>query len=185
MRRILILGLVILGAVAGLGQSARAQTLGGAALFNDPFLAYYGYFIPQQLYQASRPRVEDTVQQFSAARQYTALTDRAGLYDPIGALGVDEDPLRAFGSSSGSSRLPRTSPMGLVNTNLTGSGPGGYYNRVNNYYPTLRMGRGGNGGLSPISTGSPRTQNLGGGSRIPNAAAGRLPGMPVGMGGLR
>ncbi|HEU5116791.1 MAG TPA: hypothetical protein VFT74_08970 [Isosphaeraceae bacterium] len=175
MRRILILGLMSLGAVAGLGQSAKAQSVGAAALFNDPFLAYYGYFIPQQLYQASRPRVEDTVQQFSAARQYTALTERSGLYDPIGALGIDEDPFRAFGSSS---RLPRTYSLGLVNNNLTGNGPGGYYNRVNNYYPTLRMGRGGNGGLNPISTGSPRNRNLQG---VPNFSNGNVPGMPMGM----
>lgn len=176
MRRILIAGLVLTGAFSGLAQSARAQVGGGPALlFNDPFLAYYGYFIPQQLYQASRPRVEDTVQQFSAARQYTALTERGGLYDPIGALGIDDDPLRAFGSSSGSSRLPHTSPTGLVSTNMNGAGATGYYNRVNNYYPTLRMGRGGNGGLSPISS-SPRSRSMGGGHRASTPS--------IGMGGM-
>jgi hypothetical protein len=183
MRRILVLGLVLTGALAGSSQSARAQSLGAAALFSDPFLAYYGYFVPQQLVWATRPRPEDTVRQYSAARQYTALTDRASLYDPIGALGIEDDPLRAFGSSAGSSRLPMTSPTGLVNNNINGTGPAGYYNRVNNYYPTLRMGRGGNGGLSPISS-SPRGRNMGGGSQPINLSGYGMPSVPN-AGGFR
>lgn len=176
MRRNLVLGLVVAGALVGSGQSVQAQSLGANALFSDPFLAYYGYFVPQQLVWATRPRPEDTVRQYSAARQYTALTERSGLYDPIGIPGFEEDPLRAFGGSAGGSRLPATAPMGLVNNNLMGRGPAGYYNRVNNYYPTLRMGQGGNGGLSRIS-GSGRGGNLG----ASGLGSYGLPAMPGGI----
>lgn len=186
MRRCFILGLALIGSFSTVGSSAQAQAVagGGASMvFSDPFLSYYGFFVPQQLYYASRPRVEDTIQQYSAARQYSALTERAGLYDPIGSLDIESDPLRAFGSASGRSRLPSTSPAGLVNNNLRGTGPGGYYNRTGSYYPTLRIGRGGNGGLNPISGGASRVRNLGGGARrgvsFPRPSGGlSIPGMP-------
>ncbi len=127
--------------------------------FSDPFFLYYGYYVPFQAYEASLPRPEDTVRAFSAQRQMTALTERSGLFDPAGSLN-DYDPLRAFGSEGGRSPLPRTSPTGVVNSHINGSGPAGYFNRVNTYYPTLRYGRGANQSLSPISR-SPRSRNMG------------------------
>lgn len=170
MRRILF-GLGVALGLGLLASPAHAQV--GAGVFADPFSFYYGYFIPNQAYQASIPRAEDTVRMYSAARQYTALTERAGLYDPIGSLGEGYDPLNAFGSAGGVSRLPRISPHGIQNMNINGAGPAGYYNRVNTHFPTLRTGRSSNRTLAPVVR-SPRSRNFsgGGGYSLPTATSG-------------
>lgn len=137
-----VLGLV---AVVGLGLGlapARGQDI-TATGFSDPFFLYYGVYVPFQAYQASLPRPEDTVRMFSAQRQVTALTERAGLLDPMGTMG-GYDPLRAFAPGAGRSPLPATAPTGLVNLNVNGRGPAGYYGRVNAHFPTLRAGQGPN-----------------------------------------
>lgn len=170
MRRILF-GLGVALGLGLLASPARAQV--GAGVFADPFSFYYGYFVPNQALQASIPRAEDTVRMYSAARQYNALTERAGLYDPIGSLGDGYDPLGAFGSANGVSRLPMTRPQGVMNMNINGSGPAGYYNRVNTHFPTLRTGRGSNRSLAPVVR-SPRAGNFrgGGGFNLPTATSG-------------
>jgi hypothetical protein len=173
MRRYLI-GLV---AVLGFGLlqagNAQAQTTVVNTGLNDPFTLYYSWFIPFQIQQAAIPRPEDTVRFYSAQRQVTALTERAGLYDPIGSLGADYDPLRSFGGAGGMARLPRTTPTGVVNLNINGAGPGGYYNRVSSYYPNLRVGRGPNRSLTPVGQ-SPRSRSFrgGGGISMPSATTG-------------
>lgn len=170
--------LVALAVFFGLGLVGSPST--AQAQFNsfaDPFTFYYGYFIPSQAYQASIPKAEDTVRMYSAQRQASALTERAGLYDPVGSMGGD-DLLRSFGdpSARGGSpaRMTRTNPMGVVNTHVNGSGPTGYYNRVNTYHPNLRLGRGANRSIAPI--GGPRRGGMGGFG---------MPSMTPSMGGFR
>lgn len=168
MRRIL-LGVAAIAGFSLLAPSAQGQTAG----FSDPFFLYYGWYVPYQANQASLPRAEDTVRAFSAQRQMTAVTERSQLFDPIGSL--DEyDPLRTFGPEGGRTPLPATTPTGIVHTHVNGAGPAGYYNRVNTYYPTLRLGRGANQSLSPISR-SPRTRNLRGGGFGMSSPFGNVP----------
>src|SRR4051812_48216891 len=61
---------------------ANAQLLGGAGGGIDPFSFYYGYYLPHQAAIAAQPTALDTINQVTAARQFSAVTDRAGLYDP-------------------------------------------------------------------------------------------------------
>ncbi len=167
-----------LAVVLGLGIFAapsRAQNEG----FSDPFFLYYGFYLPRQASLAAQPQPEDNIRFRSAERQVAAVTDRQGLYEPTGSIfETDLDPLSAFGKRSGHSRLPRTTATGIVNSNLTGSGATGYYNRTGSYYPALRSGRstrsaargsrgaavGGSGGRMPSIAGLARgASGLGGG----------------------
>jgi len=154
--------LIGLAVVLGLGMSAstcRAQDAG----FSDPFFLYYGFFLPRQAALAAQPQPEDNIRNQAVQRQYRAQTDRTGLYDPVGGLGLDElDPLRPFGQRTGSSRLARTSPTGMTVTHVNGRGPSGYYNNHGSYYPTIRSGQGRRGG------GGSSAARFGGGSGAMN-----------------
>lgn len=175
--RYILLSMAALVGLCSLPAPAQAQIDG----FNDPFFLYYGFYVPFQANRANLPRAEDTVRAYSAQRQMTAQTSRPEVFDPFGAMG-EYDPLRAFGSEGGRTPLPPTNPMGIVSLNVDGSGPAGYYNRVNTYFPTLRMGRGANQSLAPISQSPPRGRNIsGGGYGLPTPYSGapqgvRLPG---------
>ncbi len=157
MRRSLLTLAIFCGiALVGAPSSAQAQFGNN---FADPFSFYYGYFIPSQIYQSSIPKAEDTVRMYSAQRQVNALTERAGLFDPIGSTGTD--PFDMFGDTAGRGgaggrprvgNLPRTNRTGPVNTHINGSGPMGYYNR-DPYHPNLRLGRGANRSIQPIRGG--------------------------------
>jgi len=169
MRRSLI-GLAV---VLGLGMFAtpsQAQTSG----FSDPFFLYYGFYLPRQQALAAQPQPIDMIRERSEQRQYTAQTDRAGLYDPVGRLGMEElDPLRPFGTRSGSTRLTRTTPMGLPASNINGAGPSSHFNRIDSYYPTLRTGRfQGRGGSRAAGFGG----NYNASSMMPRPTSGMMPG---------
>jgi hypothetical protein len=176
MRRF-VLGLATVLAFGLMATRAQAQpgTLNDPGLLGgDPFNAYYSWFLPFQLQQAVTPRVEDTVRAYSAVRQQAALTERSGLYDPVGAIGAGYDPMEAFGVAGGRSRRARTTHSGQVNMNINGTGPGGYFNRASSYYPTLRAGRS-SGSRNPIAQGMRRSRFSGGGM-------GGLGGMNMNMG---
>src|SRR4051794_16134414 len=84
-------------------HGAYAQLAGG--LGNDPFSLYYGYYLPHQAAIAAQPTPLDTINQATAARQYSAATDRAGLYDPISPYAEEDiDPLSPYGSRRGRER---------------------------------------------------------------------------------
>ena len=140
----------------GLGSfasSAKAQDGG----FSDPFFLYYGFFLPRQAALAAQLQPEDSIRAYSAQRQYSAQSDRSGLYDPLGAVGSEDlDPLAPFGQRSGTSRLVRTTPSGVPSSNLGGRGIPGYHNRVNNYYPTLRTGGAARSSRPAVSLGTGR-----------------------------
>jgi len=143
---------------------AEAQFFGGGGNI-DPFQLYFGYYLPHQAYVAAQPTPLDTINQVTAARQYSAVTDRAGLYDPISPYGAEElDPLRPYDPKRGGERLARPGGYAGSSTNANGSGPATHYNRTARYYPHLRASRGPNRNLS-VSRGS----RGGGGGGFPSA----------------
>ncbi|MBX6316008.1 MAG: hypothetical protein IRY99_24310, partial [Isosphaeraceae bacterium] len=145
-----------------LAQASPPVGLGPTAGFSDPFFLYYGWYLPRQQLLANQPGPELMLNQVSAGRQINALTERAGLYDPIGNIGQEElDPMRPFGSRSGVSRHYRPSPTGLLSTNTNGAGPATYYNRTagangRNYFPSMRLGRGPNRNIVSTRSGGGR-----------------------------
>jgi hypothetical protein len=131
-------------------RPAEAQIFpnGGA----DPFSLYFGYYLPHAAAVAATPTPLDTINQLTAARQFQAVTDRAGLYDPISPYGEqDIDPLRPYGDRKGE-RVARPQSF-AVTTNVSGRGPALYYNRTARYYPQLRVGRGPNRNLASVRSG--------------------------------
>lgn len=175
--RAFLIGLGSVIVLGSFGTSVQAQDGG----FSDPFFLYYGYFLPRQNALAAQAQPEDYYRAQSIQRQAAAQTDRQGLYDPLSSIGLDElDPLRPFGSRSGSTRMVATTPMGLrTSVSQRGhSAPGSYYARTSaagkTYYPTLRSGFGGaraRGG-APLVSGPPsRMPTVS--SMIPNARSSR------------
>jgi hypothetical protein len=127
------------------GTSLGQTTITGNTGFSDPFFLYYGFYLPRQAAMAASPPASlVSINALSAARQQQALTERAGLYDPLGGTLEDPfDPTQPFGSRSPRGRgRPRLVASGITNTNINGQGPRGYYNRTLTYYPGLRAGQG-------------------------------------------
>lgn len=164
------IGIAVALGVGMFATSAKAQDAG----FSDPFFLYYGFFLPRQAALAAQRQPEDSIRAYSAQRQYAAQTDRARLYDPISSIGAGElDPLRPFGTRSGSSRLTRTVPTGLPYANVGGRGVQGRHNNVGSYYPTLRTG--GPGGAArrgrPAVQPTPLGGAMGGALQLPNVGS--------------
>ncbi len=148
--------------------SAKAQNSG----FSDPFFLYYGFYLPRQAALAAQRQPEDNIRALSAQRQYTAQTDSAGLFAPIAPIGADElDPLRPFGTRSGSTRLARTSMAGLPAGNVSGRGVSGYHNSVGSYYPTLRSGPS-SARRGPAASVVPQNRGMGGMGGMGNMGGG-------------
>jgi hypothetical protein len=173
-----ILPLAVLCLCGATAAPAKAQSAAG-----DPFFLYYGYFLPQQAFFASIPKQEDNLRMMAVQRQMTALTDRAGMNDPIGGLGT-YDPLRPFGER-GPSRMVRTAPGGPVTTHINGAGPTGFFNRTNTHYPGRRIGqmttRPGGAIPNPAARYSPTFDALG----TTHRGMGGMGGMGMGMGGFQ
>jgi hypothetical protein len=140
MRRIM-LGVAVLAGLASAPSSSRAQVQN----FGDPFFQYYGFFLPRQQALLNQPGPEVGIAANQQMRAQMAVTDRAGLYDPVGEIGAAEmNSATPFaGRTMGSSRIPRNARggMGIPTSHINGSGPGSYYNRFAGYYPTMRSGR--------------------------------------------
>lgn len=168
MRRVLPSLAMVLGVLL-LAQDARAQFFGNANV-NDPFFLYYGFYLPRQAAMAAQPRPQETINALAAARQYTALTERASLYDPIQPFGT-YDPNQLFGERAGA----RYGGMAVHGTNISGTGPSGYFNRTHTYFPGLRTGRSAGIRGAAVASGyqsrSPRGVSLPQ-PRIPNPTAG-------------
>jgi len=150
------------------GGRARAQVINNGGV--DPFSLYYGYYLPHQAALAAQPTPLDTINQITAQRQYAAVTDRAGLYDPVSPYGGDEelDPLRPYSPKRGGERIARPYSYSASSaTNSSGTGPRMYYNRTAQYHPNVRSGRGANRNLATVRSGR------GGG----NFGGGGMPGM--------
>ncbi len=147
---------------------AHAQLAGG--LGNDPFSLYYGFYLPHQAAIAAQPTPLDTINAVTAARQFTAVTDRAALYDPISPYSDEElDPLAPFSARRGRGR---TATIPNFANNARGTGPALYYNRLARYYPNLRStGRGPNRNLAHVRSG----RFGGGGGGISGGFSGGMP----------
>lgn len=145
MRRLLI-GMAFTFCLSLTSTEARAQFGDG---FGDPFMLYYGFYLPHQAAIAAQPTPTDTINAVVAERQRYQVTDRSGLYDPASPFGDTEelDPLRPYSAKRGGERLSRPSAPGLT-SNIRGAGPALYYNRTARYFPTLRGGRNPNRNLS-------------------------------------
>jgi hypothetical protein len=145
----------ILGLASGLGllllasTTSHAQALGTSSLGADPFSLYYGWYLPNQAMQSMQPRVEDTLNNVTAMRQYNAYAERAGVFgdSSIGG-GEEEDPFGRYGGGRAGRPLNRAEVPGADTRALRGLGPGMYFNRsssVLQYYPGLAAAHEGRG----------------------------------------
>ena len=133
----------------GLGTSGSAFPNGGV----DPFSFYYGYYLPHQAAIAAQPTSLDTINQVTAQRQFTALSERQGLYDPISPYGEDDlDPNRPYSARRGGDRGPDLHAPG-DDVEHPGNRPGLYYSRTARYFPQLRAGKGPNRNLAVTKRG--------------------------------
>jgi hypothetical protein len=171
-------GAVVLGLLALVVSTSPAQAqaiIGSTGI--DPFAFYYGYYIPQQTINASRPSPLDTINAVTAARQQGAVTDRATLYDPISPYGDDPDLMDPF-SKRGRDRIAKFNGF---SSNIRGTGPASHYGRTSGYYPALRLGRGPNRNIAATRA---RFGGGGGGGMpsMPALGGGGTMGMGMGMG---
>jgi hypothetical protein len=132
---------VLLSLPAG---EARAQLPGVAgvpdvsqSVLGDPFAFYYAVYLPNQQLQAMRPTPLDSINQALVTRQYYASANRRGLTDPASPFAESYDPLRPY--SSQQERLSRPFRFSHSPSNLDGTGPSLYYNRIAEYYPEMAM----------------------------------------------
>jgi hypothetical protein len=154
MRRSL-LGLVVALTVSVLSSEARAQV--PFTNVNDPFFAYYSYYLPRQQAQAMAPGPEATINAVTANRQQYAATNRNGMFDP-NSSGYSLDGGDEFSQNSGLRKKGFANQSGKFASgvhggNLNGLGPQGYYGGgklVTTYYRDLKTGRGKNANVSVI-----------------------------------
>lgn len=133
MRRFLLGWVALIGA-SGLAPEARAQV--PFTNINDPFFAYYSFYLPRQQAQALQPGPEATIATVTANRQAYAATNRNDMFDSMSPrLGGEEGE---FAPNSGI--RPGGNRASRIGGNLNGLGPAGYYNNVRKYHPTVRSG---------------------------------------------
>ena len=150
--RLPLLGLVVAVGLSGVSTEAQAQ-IGG---FNDPFFAYYSFYLPRQQAQALQPGPEATINAAAANRQQYAATNRNGMFDPLNQNGGGSAFSDDFTPSGGGARRRTVSAIGgrygVHGGNLNGLGPQGYYggSKLTAYYKDLKTGRGRNANVSVI-----------------------------------
>lgn len=144
----------LLGLVMALGCSTAATEARAQVPFtniNDPFFAYYSFYLPRQQAQAAAPGPEATINAITANRQQYAATNRTDMFDPNGsALGGSGlfDANGDFNPNAGVRKRSISAGVSRIGGNLNGLGPTAYYNKANQYHPGLRTGRGRNANLS-------------------------------------
>ncbi len=163
------LGLFV--ALGVLATAAPAQAQVPFTNINDPFFAYYSFYLPRQQAQALQPGPEATINTIAANRQAYASTNRNEMFDPTGG-GDSFDSGGEFNPNAGARRRTISGGPSRNGGNLNGLGPVGYFNTsaTRQYYPTLRAGRGRNANVSVI-----RGRGYGGGSGASGSGLG-LPG---------
>ncbi len=175
MRRSL-LGLVVVLGFSAIGAEARAQV--PFTNVNDPFFAYYSFYLPRQQAQALSPGPEATINAVTANRQQYAATNRNDMFDPNGVGSGSFDPNNEFSLNPGA-RKRTLSAMGsgrfangVHGGNLNGLGPQGYYGggKLLPYYRDLKTGRGKNANVSVV-----RSRGFSGGGGF-GGMGGGLPG---------
>ncbi len=147
MRRSLLGFVAMLGA-SGLASEARAQV--PFTNINDPFFAYYSFYLPRQQAQALQPGPEATIATITANRQASAATNRNDFFD-TSAQGFDPEN-GGLGFNSGVRGQSGQGRASRIGGNLNGLGPAGYYNnaRTKTYHPTIRPGITKNNNVSVI-----------------------------------
>jgi len=136
-----MIGLAVALGFSLLTPASQAQGFGN---FSDPFTAYYGFYLPHQAAIAAQPTPMDTINAVTAARQYSAPTNRTGMFDPVSPYGMDDPDIFGAAARGRGTALPSPS----MNSNARGTGPALYYNRTARYFPGLRQGRGPNSNIS-------------------------------------
>ncbi len=152
MRR-LFLGLLVASGVSGLAAPARAQV--PFTSVNDPFFAYYSFYLPRQQALANSPSPEATINAITANRQQYAATNRNDMFDPT-ANGRDlfGESAGEFNPNPGARRRSVTANASRIGGNLNGLGPQGYFNKsaTLQYHPGLRSGRGKNANVNVVKS---------------------------------
>ncbi len=158
MRRSLLGFFMVLG-VSGLASEARAQV--PFTNINDPFFAYYSFYLPRQQAQALQPGPEATIATITANRQAYAATNRNDFFDSS-ASSFDSDSSE-LGFNSGVRGRTGVGKPSRIGGNLNGLGPAGYYNNANTktYHPTIRPGISKNNNVSVV-----RSRGFSGGGGI-------------------
>ena len=149
MRRSL-LGLAIVLGLSGVASEARAQV--PFTNINDPFFAYYSYYLPRQQALANQSGPEATISAVTANRQAFAATGRNDMFDPAAPNRDIFDNNGDFSPTGKSRRRAPTSVAGRYGVhggNLNGMGPAGYFNSGTNIaYRDLRRGIGRNANVA-------------------------------------
>lgn len=147
MRRSALVLAVVLGAMGA--NEARAQ-FDSSFGFNDPFMLYYGFYLPRQQALANQPGPSATLNYLTAERQQYAVTNQASLYDPASPYGRPNYDPAPLGEGRAGERIAPVRSPGLYTSHLNGNGPAIYYGRAQQYYPTLRSGRGPNANVAVL-----------------------------------
>jgi len=182
MRRLVLGFALMLGMSLLAPRSGWAQVGSFGALASDPFATYYGWYLPNQAYQASQPRVQDTINAITVMRQRSAIAERDGLFDSRSRFDLDDEGEfggRYSGRGGGAARGGRP-PVGgqqsgnVFGQNVRGTGPPLYFSRTDRYFPSLRAGNGPNRNISAMryargtgGMGGGMGGNVGGGMPIP------------------
>ncbi len=170
-----VLGLAyLIGISLLLPATSSAQIAGSATSGVDPFASYYGFYLPNQAYQAAQTRVEDTINAITVVRQQNAMAQRNGLYDARSRFDIDEDQdlFRPYAPTRRGERAGGLTTTNVFGGNVRGTGPPLYYNRTARYFPTLKQAHGPNRNLMSLRT-------RGAGAGIGGMG---LPGMSIGAG---
>lgn len=174
----LLFAAVVVIAAPCSGRAQTAATYGAGALGSDPFAQYFGWYLPNQAYQASQPRVEDTINAITVVRQRQAIAARDNVFDTRSRFDIEDDTEfgRAVprGSRNRGMMTTQTSPFAQ---NVRGMGPSLYFTRTDRYFPMIRSGHGPNRNIAALRSarGSAGAMGgaVGGGMGIPG---GGMPG---------
>jgi hypothetical protein len=164
-----LLGVVLAVALCLLApRSGRAQGSSLGTLGADPFATYYGWYLPNQAYQASQPRVEDTINAITVVRQRAAIAERDNMFDTRSRFDLDEEAeFGRYAPRGGARGRPQLGGAGASASpfagNVRGTGPALYYNRTGRYFPTLRTGHGPNRNIAAMRASRGANMGMGGG----------------------
>jgi len=123
--RLRSLALLVAFGVSGLAAECQAQV--PFTNVNDPFFAYYSYYLPRQQAQANSPGPEATINAITANRQQFAATNRNDMFDPTAqARDFFGSETGEFSPNSGLRKRTLTgSQVSRLGGNLNGLGPRG------------------------------------------------------------
>ena len=164
--RFSLLGLSVALGLSGLATEARAQV--PFTNINDPFFAYYSFYLPRQQAQANQPGPEATINAIAANRQAYAATNRNDMFDPSAPSDIF-DSNGDFAPNSGARRRTISAGASRIGGNTNGLGPAAYYNTASTrlYHPSIKPGRGKNMNVSVVRARGFSGGGMGGGMGLP------------------